>query len=210
MTRQAGHAHWFAHVNGINPDRALRAWLTDAASLTLKLMSCGSAFRVRCLHQRTGICLADEMEMLQLRRRHRVTEREVLLHCDGRPVVFAHTVLPLSASASDWPGFAGLGERPLGAILFGDPRVGRGALQYARLPMRHPLVRRANDALDAGGPDAIRHPPYARRRLYRRNNGAMLVTEIFLPALLEHMAAGANTGTNNSNRQSDTTADAGE
>jgi chorismate--pyruvate lyase len=186
MARCVSLARWVPHVNGVNPAREMRAWLTDTASLTRKFQSRGSAFHVECLHQRSRPCLADEIAMLTLPRRHCVREREVLLRVDGRPMVFAHTVVPLSATAADWPRFDGLGERSLGTTLFGDPRVGRGSLQYARLPMRHPLVRRANDALGADGPHAITRPPYARRCLYRRNNGTLLVTEVFLSAILGH------------------------
>jgi chorismate--pyruvate lyase len=183
--RSGSHARWVRHVNGVNPAREMRAWLADTTSLTLKFRSRSSEFRVQHLHQRLGLCLADEADVLALRRRHCVKEREVLLRIDGRPVVFAHTVVPMTATASDWPRFGSLGERSLGTTLFGDPRVERGSLQYARLPIRHPLVQRANEALGADGPDAIRRPPYARRCLYRRNNGTLLVTEVFLPAILE-------------------------
>ncbi|MDB5728390.1 MAG: chorismate lyase [Noviherbaspirillum sp.] len=208
MVRLVGRARWLSHVNGVNPGREMRTWITDTASLTIKLMSRSSEFRVRCLHQRIGLCLADEMNLLELRHRRCVREREVLLQCDGRPVIFAHTVVPLSATASDWPHFRGLGERPLGTTLFGDARVERGSMQYARLPMRHPLVRRANEALGADGPDAIRHPPCARRCLYRRKNGVLLVTEVFLPAILETAVATADNAAkprmrmNESNKQS--------
>ena len=66
----------------------------------------------------------------------RVWEREVLLRCDGVPVVFAHTVVPMSATAADWPLFSALGERSLGSTLFYDPLVTRGELEFARHPRR--------------------------------------------------------------------------
>lgn len=196
MSRSVGHAYWFSHVNGVNPVPAMRAWLTDTASLTLKLMANSGQFRVRRLRQERGLCLADEFEAVELPRRCCVQEREVLLQCDGRPTVFAHTIVPLSASASDWPFFGSLGERSLGTTLFGDPRVVRGAMQYARLQLQHPLVRRARAAVGA-----IRHPLYARRCLYRRNRGVLLVTEVFLPAIAE-VADERRTGMDEFNKQS--------
>jgi chorismate--pyruvate lyase len=182
--RSAACARWFWHVNGVNPTPRMRAWLTDTVSLTLKLMACGKRFDVRCLRQERGLCLPDESSAVKLPRRRCVREREVLLECDGRPVVYAHTIMPLSANTSDWPFFGSLGERSLGTTLFGDPRVVRGSLQYARLHPRHPLMRRAFAALDANT-ESIKEPLYARRCLYRRRNGMLLVTEVFLPALAD-------------------------
>lgn len=179
--RSVGHARWCAHVNGVNPTREMRGWLTDNASLTLKLIAHSNHFRVRRLRQERGLCLADEFAMVGLQRRSQVEEREVVLQCDGRPMVFAHTIVPLNASASDWPFFGTLGERSLGTTLFGDPRVVQGKLQFARLRPQHPLVRRACAAL---GIDKFASPLFARRCLYRRRNGVLLVTELFLPAIV--------------------------
>ncbi|MGH8855604.1 MAG: chorismate--pyruvate lyase family protein, partial [Telluria sp.] len=110
----------------------------------------------------------------------RVWEREVLLECDGRPVVFGHTVVPASCTASDWPLFSALGERSLGTTLFYDPLVRRGQLEYARIRAGHPLMGRVRAAL--GGADDTLY--YARRCVYRRRQGLLLVTEVFLPAVL--------------------------
>lgn len=180
-----GHAHWYSHVNGVKASREMRGWLTDTTSLTLKLKAHGEHFRVRRLRQERGLCLSDEASQVALPRRCCVQEREVLLQCDGRAVVFAHTIVPLSATAFDWPFFGALGERSLGTTLFGDPRVVRGKMQYARLRAQHPLVERARAALGGIGWDA---PLFARRCLYRRRNGMLLVTELFLPAVMELQA----------------------
>jgi len=185
------HARWYSHVNSVNPTREMRGWLTDTMSLTRKLMAHSSHFRVRRLHQGRGMCLADECDAVELARCACVQEREVLLQCDGHPVVFAHTIVPLNATTSDWPFFGTLGERSLGTTLFGDPRVVRGSLQYARLRAQHPLVRRASAAL---GGAQFESALFARRCLYRRKNGVLLVTELFLPSIagLKPVAAEIN------------------
>ena len=159
----------------------MRDWLTDTGSLTRKLMDRSTHFHVSLLRQAQRICLADEYAVVGLRRRLCVMEREVVLECDGRPTVYAHSIVPLDATASDWPFFATLGERALGSTLFGDPRVMRGAMEYARLHTRHPLMRRAAAALGK----EIDGPLYARRCLYKRKNGVLLVTEVFLPAITD-------------------------
>jgi chorismate--pyruvate lyase len=184
-------ARWHRHANAVMPSRALRAWLTAAGSLTARLIAHSAAFRVQRLRQRSALCLSDEARSLRMRRPGRVWEREVLLRCDGAPVVFAHTVVPLSNSATDWPLFKALGERSLGTTLFYDPLVRRGQLEFARLRAGHPLVRRARAALGASAPPATVY--YARRCLYRRHQGTLLVTEVFLPAVLDLTAASSIT-----------------
>jgi chorismate--pyruvate lyase len=173
-------ARWHAHVNGVNPSPSMCTWLADRRSLTLKLRAHCASFRVQCLLQRQGIILTDEATAIGLARPAHVWVRDVLLHCDGMPVVFAHTVVPLSANATDWPLFNVLGERSLGTTLFGDPQVQRGALHYARVREGHPLRQRMQAVLPAA---ALAPILYARRCLYRRKNGLLLVTEVFMPAI---------------------------
>lgn len=182
MAGRSAVANWVAHVNGVNPSPAMRLWLTDRASLTAKLTARSERFRVQRLAQRRAVCLLDECAAIGLPQPRKVVERDVFLQCDGRPMVFAHTIVPLEASATQWPLFRSLGERSLGTTLFGDPIVARGALEYARLHAGHPLVRRACAALGAP-PQLLSAPLFARRCLYRRRGAALLVTELFLPAL---------------------------
>ncbi|MBV8634504.1 MAG: chorismate lyase [Burkholderiaceae bacterium] len=179
MPGGCGLAVWHAHVNGCLASREMRHWLTDRVSLTVKLIAHSAHFRVHRLAQRRALCLRDEATAIGLARPMMVQEREVLLECDGVPVVYAHTAVPLAADANDWPFFGSLGERSLGTTLFGDPLVRRGALRYARLSPTHPLHVRAGRATG----DAHGQPLFARRCLFRRKAGVLLVTEVFLPAI---------------------------
>ncbi len=183
--RFLAYAHWRAHVHRFPTVGKIRPWLVDNASLTEKLRAHCVEFKLQCLHQRLSSCLKDEAAVLGLSPSSQsiVWEREVLLQCDGQTVVFAHTIVPLSATAADWPLFKTLGERSLGTTLFNDPQIQRGHLQFARLPAQHPLILRARAALYPGKLDATNL--YARRCLYQRKQGLMLVTEVFLPAVVE-------------------------
>ncbi len=141
---------------------------------------------MQCLHQETARCLSDEAAIIGLHRAGRVWEREVLLRCDNKPAVFGHTVVPMQATATDWPLFSALGERSLGTTLFGDRMVRRGTLEFARLRAGHPLVQRAQAALAREGQRVDEKALFfARRCLYQRHQGLLLVTEVFLPAVLE-------------------------
>ena len=185
MLHKTRNAQWHDHVNAVNPSSLMRDWLTDRGSLTRKLMNQCRHFRVQRLRQQRARCLMDERTTVELSRRVNVHEREVLLRCDDVPVVFAHTIVPLAATAADWPFFSSLGERSLGTTLFGDPQVSRGALQFARLHDEHPLAQRAYAAV---GMRISNAPLFARRCLFRRKNGLLLVTEIFLPSLFNQQS----------------------
>jgi chorismate--pyruvate lyase len=179
-------ARWLAHADGVRAPAALRDWLTTPGSLTARLVAHSRQFRVQKVRQASAVCLADEARAIGLARPRRVWEREVLLRCDGRPAVYGHTVVPMSATAHDWPLFSALGERSLGTTLFYDPLVRRGRLEFARLRPGHPLLARVRAAL---GEDMQDEPTdaiyYARRCVYRRRQGLLLVTEVFLPAVLD-------------------------
>jgi chorismate--pyruvate lyase len=177
-------ARWLAHPDGVHAPAAMRDWLTTPGSLTARLIAHSRQFRVQKLRQATNLCLADEAAAVGLARPQRVWEREVLLRCDGQPVVYGHTVVPMSATAQDWPLFSALGERSLGTTLFYDPRVQRGQLEFARIRPGHPLLARMHAALKGDGV-RLEATYYARRCVYRRRQGLLLVTEVFLPAVLK-------------------------
>jgi chorismate--pyruvate lyase len=186
-------ARWLAHPDGVRAGTAMRDWLTTPGSLTARLVAHSRQFRVQKLRQESNLCLADEARAIGLARPQRVWEREVLLRCDGKPVVYGHTVVPMSATASDWPLFSALGERSLGSTLFYDPLVQRGQLEFARLRPGHPLLARVHAATKGerrdGRPETVY---YARRCVYRRRQGLLMVTEVFLPAVLDLAAAATN------------------
>ncbi|WP_034300795.1 chorismate lyase [Herbaspirillum sp. RV1423] len=180
---KAAHARWSDHPNAVQAPPLLRAWLADPGSMTFKLRARCEELRVQRLRQRPGNALRDECGVLGVTPRQPVEERDVILHCDGEPVLFGHTVTPL-ASAAAWPFFRCLGVRPLGGSLFSDPLVTRAPIQFARLQAGHPLVRRIGSVLDVH----VQLPLYARRSLFRRHGSLMLVTDVFLPALGKLMA----------------------
>lgn len=179
--RHAAMAHWVEHVNTIDRRPAMQDWLTNRDSLTARLTARCTQFRVQRLSQHKAVCLPDEYAVIGLPQRRQVHEREVILRCDGEAMIYGHTVVPLSATATQWPLFQGLGERSLGSTLFNDPQVVRGTLSYARLHQTHPLMRRIVRALP--GLSAERSLT-ARRSLFWRKGACLLVTEVFLPAVL--------------------------
>lgn len=163
--------HWLTHLPPTAP-AALAPWLTHPGSLTARLREHFAHFNVRVLRQCRARPHEDERALLGLRPGELAWVREVLLCAGDTPLVFAHSVLPLGHVRGAWNLFAGLGARPLGEVLFTDPGIARGRLNFRRLDERHPL-HRAGTA-----------PLWARRSLFHRSRRALLVTEVFLPALL--------------------------
>ncbi|SRR6266581_3775408 len=158
---------------------ALRDWLSDHGSLTRRLQARYPDFRVRRLSQSLQRPLQDEYRPLKLRPGRLALVREVLLMAGDTPLVFAHSVIPVQGLAGPWAGLVGLGNRPLGAALFADPRIRRHPLEIRRLDARRPLYRSASRHLD--------HPPHflwARRSRFLLDGHALQVTEVFLPDLL--------------------------
>lgn len=155
----------------------LRDWLRERGSLTARLMRHGS-FRVAVLRQSLLHANPDERVLFALRPGARCHVREVVLYCDGVPVIYAHTVLPAEprGTLSRW--FARLGSRSLGSLLFTHPGFVRGSLAYARIDHRHPLFAPA--AAQLAVPPATFS---ARRCLHRYGTQAVLVSEVFLPAI---------------------------
>lgn len=170
-------ASWRAFAPGLPLSHPLWSWLADCHSLTARLTAASGSFRVQRLSQAQARCLADEAARLGLPQRARVLERDVLLRCNETPVVFAHTVMAHDASRSDWPYFAALGNRSIGSRLFSDPAVAGGVFEFARLHPGHPLMLRAAGAL---GHTVLHTPLYARRRLFTRKRGVLMITEVFL------------------------------
>jgi len=164
----------------------LRPWLTDPASLTARIKARCGRFAVRVLRQGLGQAQRDEAAVLGLRPGERVWVREVLLMADGRPVVFARSLLPRANVRGAWNLFHGLGARPLGAALFADPAIARSPLTCARLDRRDARYHRASAVLasttSAGG---LGHDLWGRRSLFRLHGRALMVSEFFLPRLFD-------------------------
>ena len=110
-----------------------RTWLTDHGSLTRRLQARCQAFRVNRLVQMRQRPCRDEFAPLALTPGRFAWVREVLLLDADTPLVFAHSVMTLDGLRGPWAGLTGLGNRPLGAALFADPRVQRHPLEARRL-----------------------------------------------------------------------------
>lgn len=148
-------------------------WVRDPASLTHRLRARG-AFSVTPLEQVVCAPRPDERRLLGQNPRQWALIREVLLQLDGRPVVHARSVLPLSSLRGANRRLAHMARRSLGAELFRAPAARRRAVWLARVPA---------EALPAE--TGAREPVWGRQSLFLKRDAPLLVAEFFLPALWE-------------------------
>ena len=170
---------WHPAPSSLSP-RA-RGWLQNRGSLTQLIQQrCRGNFRVKPVFQSLAAACADELAVMNLRQKELALVREVYLYCGNTPVVFAHSVVARKDLRGAWRSLNGLGNRSLGTVLFTNPVVKRTPLRFRKLNSAHPLFRRACQNLQAN-PPAL----WARRSLFSLRGQSILVTEVFLPSILE-------------------------
>jgi chorismate--pyruvate lyase len=157
---------------------AVQHWLVDDASLTARLQNRYADFKVQPIMHKPSKLIQDEVALLKLQRAKTAIVRDVLLMGNQQPVVYAHSILPKVSMRGGWHQLGQLGNKPLGATLFKNPRVQRTPLSYKKLSKNHDLYRQAIQHLS--------DPPtylWARRSVFSLNCAKILVTEVFLPTL---------------------------
>ncbi len=159
---------------------AYAPWLHDHGSLTRRIQQHCAHFAVQPVRSGLARIAFDESCVLNTPSRQFAYSREVFLLADHRPVVFAHSACAIQHLHGAWLAMRGLGNRSLGSLLFTHPLVARQPLHYLALRGHHPLYRRAAGVL--ADPPCIL---YARRSLFYLHGAPLLVTEVFLPEILE-------------------------
>lgn len=155
------------------------AHLSERGSLTASLQRRYRRFAVTSLKMDYAKANLDEAQLLHLAQYQHALIREVVLYGNAHPVVFAHSVLPRSSIKATWLGLGRLGNQPLGATLFANPKIKRTPLNYKKLTANHVLYWAAIKT--------ISHKPHflwARRSIFSLGCANIMVTEVFLPDLL--------------------------
>ena len=158
-------------------------WLREDGSLTARVirhLAQPADFSLRVLYQGSARLGREEARLLGLRPGRRVQVREILLLGRAMPLVYAHSVLPASSRRHPWPAWYGLGNRALGSLLFACPKIIAGPLACRALDRRHPLRQRA-----AGWLEELPALVWGRRAVFRQDGFPLLVSELFLPPLLD-------------------------
>jgi chorismate lyase len=159
---------------------AYRKWLIDNGSLTARLKARYKDFAVQPVLLKNAKAFTDESALLDLKASQHALIREVLLMGNNQPVVFAHSVLPRASLRGAWHRFGQLGNKPLGAALFGNKKVKRTPLEYKKLSACSPVSMRVAEHMQTK-PKAL----WARRSIFSLNCAKILVTEVFLEQLFQ-------------------------
>ncbi len=157
-----------------------RIWLQDRGSLTRRIQDRCSHFHVKRVFQSLSRVYGDELDAMGLRVNELALVREVYLYCGDTPVVFAHSVVAHKNLRGAWRSLTGLGNKSLGTVLFSNPKIQRTPLVFKKIGCGHFLYDRACSRLPKKPANL-----WARRSLFTLHGQSILVTEVFLPAILD-------------------------
>lgn len=156
------------------PEAKVKNWLLDTGSLTERLQSHCKDFTVQVLGQRQCEISLEEIQQLNAcvltSQETKWQVREVILWGDGDPWVFARSIIPEQMCQAE---FAGLGNQPLGKLIFNDPRFKRMPFQITQLSKSNAI----SSALNLTCTQSL----WARRSVFQFADLAMSVAELFLP-----------------------------
>jgi chorismate--pyruvate lyase len=157
-----------------------RNWLQGRGSLTRRIQNRCTGFRVQPVFQSLSRVYGDESNIIRLRPSEFAMVREVYLYCGVTPVVFAHSVIAHKNLRGAWRGLSKLGNKSLGTVLFTNPTIKRTPLEFKKISHGHFLYDRACVKL-------LTKPAnlWARRSLFTLCGQSILVTEVFLPGILD-------------------------
>ncbi|WP_416885331.1 chorismate--pyruvate lyase family protein [Marinospirillum sp.] len=147
------------------PAGAWRSWLQERGSLTQRLQQqARSSFHVELLQQRLVHLRTQELAQLGWSRQP-VLVRQVLLHVDQQPWVYARSLLPLVTSAPLYRRVRHLGNQALGQLLFSSADLQRGTFSYC-------------------APHQLAFPSlWGRQSVFYQQQACVLVAEHFLPPM---------------------------
>lgn len=158
----------------------LRSLLFASGSLTRHLRQrCGEALDLRIMAQQWQRPWQEEEQLLGLSSGRYALVREVSMACRDTPWLYARTLLPPEALRGAARRFTTIGQRPLGALLFGAPgrlRIRSVKREYARLPANSRISKRLEKLL----PDSQTDELWARRTLYHTRSMRFAIIEVFL------------------------------
>lgn len=178
-----------------NPWRVASSWpqnkiptslapvLLDSGSSTQWLRAaCGKTLKLKLINQSWKGLINSEYQLLKIRNRSVALVREVEIKGHGKPWMLARAVFPLSTLTGKTKFLLKqLDDRPLGELLFQDPNLMRSEFELSLLDLatcEYPFVREYAKK--------IKGLQWGRRSIFWYHQKPILLTEIFLPALVAY------------------------
>jgi len=161
-------------------DKRLNTFLFQNGSLSHFIQQrCKGSFHIELINESWSYPMADEGHLLSSCNRKITFIRESWLKCDKQRIVYARTIIPRSTLKGESQKLMRLGTKPLGNVLFNDNTTYRTIMRYAKIPPQCELHKQASKE------SAIASHLWGRQSLFYVNNKPLLVTEVFLPTILE-------------------------
>lgn len=160
-----------------------RQWLLEQGSLTQHLIDISrDNFRVQRVKQYWATAKPGEAQLLNINPRSRCLIREVTLHGGFETWVFARSVMPLSSLSGDLYCLRSLKNSSLGQILFNQASLKRSPFEIAEI--REQDAYMPNYLSSQIKAEQFR---WARRCRFEVKNKPILVSEVFLPELMNRI-----------------------
>ncbi|MEQ1635214.1 MAG: chorismate lyase [Methylococcales bacterium] len=172
--------HWRKNRAGIQTHLPLdvQSWVFESGSLTQRLRShFGNRLQVKILLQQWHKPFFDEQQLLRLPQTQYTLIREVLLQADNVPLILARSIIPEATIKVAHRNLSHLGTRPLGEVIFAYPNLQRWELEITHVPQ---AAWRENTQHSF----SLQNPVWGRRTVYAIPIQPLLVSEFFLPAVL--------------------------
>lgn len=149
----------------------VRSWLLDDGSLTQHLLNTGKQFSLERWHQRWEAPRPNERKLLHMPLKELAMVRQIVMRLDGKAVVYARSVFPVSTLDGPLLRLRRLHNKSLGAFLFSRPDMRRSPFQVALLAGDDPYL-----------PESLHQDTeaWARRSCFQVAAKPMLVSEVFL------------------------------
>ncbi|MDO9239531.1 MAG: chorismate lyase [Methylicorpusculum sp.] len=176
----AHEPHWIAARQGVHqnlPDSA-QSWIYEPGSITQRLRSYyGDGVKVEILFLEWQAPFLSESRMLKAPAQRYALTREVLLHCNGKPLILARTIIPERTLRAARRNLAHLGNRPLGEVIFSYPKLQRMEMDFTEA---EPSVWTESSRETAHIDQSV----WGRRTIYSIRDRQMLINEFFMPDAL--------------------------
>lgn len=169
-----------------NTQPGMPSELTALGSMTKRMQQASKqCFQVKLLAQTFKNPRPSEALLLSVSKYKGVMVREVYLLCDDQICMFARSLFPIATLFGKSWQLQYLGEKPLGALLFSDPKLCRSSFDFAKIYPCDEDYGKATSHL-AIKPDFL----WARRSIFYWQQKELMVEEVFLPHFLDKVLCG--------------------
>lgn len=167
-------------IRRITSEPYIQAWLTTPKSLTKKLRVPCPELTVEVLSESLDQPLLDEAKALAIHPKEPTWIRCVLLKCGDSNWIYARTIIPNLTPENPWHTLQNLGDKPLGEVLFELPSIQRSEFEFSKQILDSwPQLNEHLNTLQ------VNRTGFARRSIFRQQDMPLLLTEVFLPGLLD-------------------------